>query len=89
MKFTGISRPVDSLGRVVIPKEIRRQLDITDGVDSFRMYLNENKEIVLSKYRPCCVFCSSEENLTEFNNQLICNQCIDKLNNLREEQSPV
>ncbi len=79
MGFNGIVRPIDSLGRLVIPREFRKMLDIEDGIDSFEMYINENKELVLRKYCPTCMLCDSKENLLRINEKLICTACIDKI----------
>lgn len=49
MKATGMTRRIDDLGRIVIPKEIRKQLKIQEG-QSIEIFLNEDKEIVLRKY---------------------------------------
>lgn len=49
MKATGMTRRIDDLGRIVIPKEIRRQLKIQEG-QSIEIFLNDHKEIVLKKY---------------------------------------
>lgn len=49
MKATGIVRRIDDLGRVVIPKEIRRNLGIKDG-DPFEIFLTENGGVVFQKY---------------------------------------
>lgn len=49
MKATGVIRRIDELGRVVIPKEIRKNLRIREG-DSLEIYINENDDIVLKKY---------------------------------------
>lgn len=51
MKATGIVRRIDDLGRVVIPKEIRRTLRIREG-DSLEIYTDHAGEIVLKKYSP-------------------------------------
>lgn len=51
MKATGIVRRIDDLGRVVIPKEIRRTLRIQDG-ESLEIYTGSTGEIVLKKYSP-------------------------------------
>ncbi len=48
MKETGVIRRIDELGRIVIPKEIRKKLKIRNG-DSIDIYINEDK-IVLEKY---------------------------------------
>ena len=50
MKATGIVRRVDDLGRVVIPKEIRRQMKIKEG-DPFEIFLEGNK-VYFEKYSP-------------------------------------
>lgn len=49
MKATGIVRRIDELGRIVIPKEIRRTLKIKEG-DSLEIYMNEESEIILKKH---------------------------------------
>lgn len=49
MKATGIVRRIDELGRIVIPKEIRRTCHLQEG-DPMEIYLGEDGEIVLRKY---------------------------------------
>lgn len=51
MKATGIVRRIDDLGRVVVPKEIRRTLKIREG-DPMEIYTDQNGEIILRKYSP-------------------------------------
>ena len=51
MKATGIVRRIDDLGRVVIPKEIRRVLRIREG-DPLEIYTNNSGEVILKKYSP-------------------------------------
>ncbi|MBE3597142.1 MAG: stage V sporulation protein T [Hydrogenibacillus sp.] len=51
MKATGIVRRIDDLGRVVIPKEIRRTLRIREG-DPLEIFVDQDGEIVLKKYSP-------------------------------------
>ena len=51
MKATGIVRRIDDLGRVVIPKEIRRTLRIREG-DPLEIFTDTNGEIILKKYSP-------------------------------------
>ena len=57
MKSTGIVRKVDELGRIVLPIELRRTLDIAEK-DSLEIYVDESA-IVLKKYEPACIFCSN------------------------------
>jgi len=51
MKATGIVRRIDDLGRVVIPKEIRRTLRIKEG-DPLEIFTDRNGEVILKKYSP-------------------------------------
>lgn len=51
MKATGIVRRIDDLGRVVIPKEIRRTLRIREG-DPLEIFTDRNGEVILKKYSP-------------------------------------
>ncbi len=77
MKSTGIVRPVDELGRVVVPKELRRTLGIGNG-DPVEVFTEDDK-IILRKYRPGCVFCDNVDDLSEYQGKLICGECIRKL----------
>lgn len=51
MKATGIVRRIDDLGRIVIPKEIRRTMGIREG-DPLEIYLTDDKGVVFKKYVP-------------------------------------
>ena len=51
MKATGIVRRIDDLGRVVVPKEIRRTLRIRKG-DPLEIFTDKDGEIILKKYSP-------------------------------------
>ncbi|MDF2699646.1 MAG: stage sporulation protein [Haloplasmataceae bacterium] len=61
MKATGVVRRIDDLGRVVIPKEIRRNLRIREG-DSLEIYVDNAGDVILKKYSPV-------EDLSEFSQQ--------------------
>ena len=87
MNSTGIIRTLDNMVRVVIPREIRKQLDMTDGVDSFEIFM-DGDNIVLKKHKPFCVFCKSQEECIEFENQTVCKSCIEKLQ-LKVEESKI
>ena len=54
MKSTGIVRKVDELGRIVLPIELRRTLDIAER-DELEIYLDDDK-VILKKYEPSCIF---------------------------------
>lgn len=49
MKYTGIIRKIDELGRIVIPKEIRKSLMLKEG-SGLEIYLENNENIILKKY---------------------------------------
>ena len=55
MKSTGIVRRTDDLGRIVIPKELRRNLRIKEG-DPLEIFM-EGSYIMLKKYEQTCIFC--------------------------------
>ena len=61
MKSTGIIRKVDDLGRIVLPIELRRTLDIAER-DELEIYM-QNDQIILRKYEPACIFCGSDRRL--------------------------
>lgn len=77
MKSTGIVRNIDELGRVVVPKEIRKKLGI-ENTDPVEIYVEEDK-IILKKYFPACHFCSSTEDVVEYKGKLICRDCLREL----------
>lgn len=77
MKSTGIVRPVDSLGRVVLPIELRRNLDIAAD-DSLEIYV-ENDSIILKKYEPACMFCGETQNTVHYKGKIICKNCLDEM----------
>lgn len=78
MKETGMIRPVDKLGRVVIPMEIRKRFNMDREGDCFEIFTEDDK-IILKKYKPSCVFCGSLKNTISMNDQVVCKECIEKL----------
>ena len=85
MKTTGIIRKLDELGRVVIPMEIRKKLEI-EQKDPIEIYLDGNS-IILKKYEVGCIFCNSPKDLNRFQDKFICKKCLQKLNNLNQEDN--
>lgn len=81
MKNVGIVRSIDGAGRVVLPIEIRKLLDLT-AEDSRVEILAEGNRIIMKKYAPSCIFCHSEEKLVEFNGQKICRCCAAEIGEL-------
>lgn len=77
MKSTGIVRKVDELGRIVLPIELRRTLDIAEK-DALEIYV-DGDNIVLHKYQPACVFCDSTDDIIEYKGKNVCRECAKKL----------
>ena len=77
MKSTGIVRKVDELGRVVLPIELRRTLDIAEK-DSLEIYVDGNT-IILKKYEPACIFCGNAKDVISYKVKNICSNCMDEL----------
>lgn len=77
MKSTGMVRKIDELGRVVIPMEMRRSMNIEDG-DAFEIFV-DGDHIVLSKYLPLCIFCGGGDDLAEFGGKKICKHCREEI----------
>ncbi len=78
MRAVGCVRPVDKLGRLVLPSDIRKELGIVNGEDSVEFFL-DNDTIIIKKYRPACIFCKSHDNLIEYKNQSVCLNCMEDL----------
>lgn len=77
MKSTGIVRKVDDLGRIVLPIELRRMLDIAER-DELEIYV-ENDGIVLRKFSKSCVFCDAAMDLVRYSGKNVCSDCIRKM----------
>ena len=77
MKFTGISRPIDELGRIVIPKEIRNALDMRPK-DEIEIYI-EDGSMIMRKVQPSCALCGNTQDLSAFSGKNICSDCLKKL----------
>lgn len=78
MKSTGIVRTIDSVGRIVIPMELRRTMNLLDPSDALEVFVDDDK-IVLRKYSPSCIFCKGLDDVLEYEGQKICKRCIEKL----------
>jgi len=76
MKSTGIVRKVDELGRVVLPMELRRTLDIAER-DGLEFYVDDNT-IILKKYEPACIFCGNANEMSNFKGKNICTDCMSE-----------
>ena len=77
MKSTGIVRKLDELGRVVLPIELRRTMDLNIH-DTVEIFVEDDK-IILKKYHPACIFCGDARNVSTYKGKLICTNCLQEL----------
>ena len=77
MKSTGIVRKVDDLGRIVLPKELRKLLHFEER-DPLEIFV-EGDYIMLQKYEPSCIFCGNAEKVSNYKGKNICDDCIGEL----------
>ena len=77
MKATGIVRKIDELGRIVLPIELRRTLNVAEK-DPIEIYVDDDT-IILKKYAPACIFCDEAANVTDYRGKNVCAKCIAEL----------
>ena len=77
MRSTGIVRMVDQLGRIVLPIELRKSMDIKEK-DPLEIFTDDDR-IILTKSPPACVFCNNADNIVYFNGKRICADCLKKI----------
>ncbi len=82
MKSTGIVRSIDELGRIVLPMELRKTMDI-NSKDKLEIYV-DGDSIVLKKHQFACSFCGSCEDVVNFKDHCICKNCIEELKSDKE-----
>ena len=78
MKSTGVVRKLDSVGRLVLPIELRKTFDIGDD-DALEIY-TEDDMIILKKYQNSCLFWEESEELIEYKGKYICERCLELIN---------
>ena len=79
MKSTGVVRKVDELGRIVIPVELRRTLNI-DVKDALEIYV-DGDQVILKKYEPACIFCGDARDVINYKGKNICKKCLEEIRN--------
>ena len=77
MKSTGMARQLDTLGRIVIPVELRRTMDLSLK-DTLEIFV-DGDQIVLKKYHPACVFCNDARDVISYKGKLVCRRCLAEL----------
>lgn len=80
MKATGITRKVDELGRIVLPKELRRTMDIEVGTP-LEIFV-EGDGIILQKHSRSCIFCGNALHVVHFKGKSVCRNCLNQLKDL-------
>jgi len=80
MKSTGIVRKVDELGRVVIPIELRKTMEISEK-EPLEIFV-EGDTIILKKYQPACVFCGQAKDVRNLKGKNVCPKCIGEIGSL-------
>lgn len=77
MKSTGVVRSLDRLGRIVLPIELRRTLDLkeTDCLEIF----TEGEQVILKKYSPACIFCGEAKDVINYKGKNLCSKCINEI----------
>lgn len=80
MKSTGIVRKVDELGRIVLPIELRRTLEIAER-DSLEIYV-DGSTVILKKYEPACIFCNDAKDVVNYKGRNICRNCLEEMKGL-------
>lgn len=77
------ARRIDSLGRIVLPMEIRKLLNINSG-DYVEFFVdNIENRVIMKKYNESCIFCGSTKDLKNFGNKFICDECVSRVTKLR------
>lgn len=79
MKESVFVKKIDDLGRVVVPKDIRKALGINNGEEVRFEVIDDT--VIIRKAVSTCVFCGSEDKLTEIKDKHVCKNCIEQLSN--------
>lgn len=77
MKSIGIIRNIDEMGRVCLPQETRKMLNMDSG-DPIEFYVQDDA-IVIKRYQKGCTFCGSTEGVKDFYGRKLCRGCMDKI----------
>jgi transcriptional pleiotropic regulator of transition state genes len=78
VKSTGMTRPVDELGRVTLPKEIRKSLGIVEREDRLEIFV-DGPNVILRKLVRGCVFCKGTKELKPFGDKEVCSNCRNEI----------
>ncbi len=80
MKATGFVKRIDELGRIVIPKDIRKTLSV-DRNDFLQFFL-DGDSIIMKKFGEYCAFCNGDDDVVRFKDKFICENCLKQIRSL-------
>ena len=83
MKSIGVVRKLDQLGRIVLPKELRDNLEFEEN-QPLEIYIKEDL-IILKKYKPGCYCCGNLEVEAKVLGLNLCPKCIDEFSDARNK----
>ena len=83
MKSLGILRPIDKLGRIVIPTSLRKSLNLNTD-DPMEIYV-DGSNIILKKYEPACIFCNDTKDVVVYKGRNVCANCIQELKEVSQK----
>jgi transcriptional pleiotropic regulator of transition state genes len=83
MKPVGVVRKVDQLGRIVLPKSLRKRYQMNEG-DPVEI-LVQGDHIILERYKPKCIFCSNQNDVIEYDSRYICRNCLNEMKQMVSE----
>lgn len=78
MAYTSYKK-IDDVGRVVLPKDIRDELNLKIN-EMLKIDVDKNK-IIITKAEDTCVFCGKTSSLKSYRGKTVCEKCIEELNN--------
>lgn len=76
--YNGIIRKIDEVGRIVIPKQIRKELGVLEPYCEIEMFC-DGKQIICRKAEAACIFCDAKTELVEHEGKHICSTCLENL----------
>lgn len=80
MKSTGLVRRLDPVGRLVLPSELREQLEIVEGTP-LEVFV-DGSCVLLKLYQPNCIFCNETSNVTMYKGKRVCPDCLDNIKHI-------
>ena len=82
MKSLGTVRRIDELGRIVLPIETRRRLNL-EPKDPVEIFVEKDR-VVIKKYEPACIFCGDMDDIVDFKDRKICKKCLAEIRGSHE-----